>query len=50
MDPIRFLKSEDPMEILMMQAIAQRFHEQQMKLDQSRANMIANAVGKLFGD
>jgi len=50
MDPMEFLTTEDPFKVLMMQAVASRTHELQRKLDESRARLIANAVGKLFGD
>jgi hypothetical protein len=48
MDPLQFLKTTDELERALMLHIAKEYYELLSKLDQSRANMIANAVGRLF--
>jgi hypothetical protein len=49
MDPDLFLEEEDSTKRLVMQQVASKVFELQRALDQSRAIMIANAVGKTFG-
>jgi hypothetical protein len=49
MDPDSFLEEEDSTKRLVMQQVASKVFELQRALDQSRAIMIANAVGKTFG-
>ena len=43
-----FMKTADDVERIVMQAAADRYFELLAKLDQSRANMIANSVSRLF--
>lgn len=47
-DGIRLLKSEDPTEILMLQAVGREALRIAQQRDKSLAAEIANAVGRLF--
>lgn len=49
MDPMRYLKSRDPLEIAIMAHIARKYAEFASKRDEARAVKIANAVGKMLG-
>ena len=48
-DPMRFMTTTDDVERLVMQAIARRVGLARQRIDQNRAVLIANAVGRLFG-
>jgi len=49
MDPMRFMTTTDDVERMVMQSIARRVGVARQRIDQNRAVMIANAVGRLFG-
>lgn len=49
MDPFAFLRSKDEQERSLMLAIALGVNEIRESDDLARANMIANAVGKMLG-
>lgn len=44
MDPLHFLNSTDEFEVLVMQKVAREYLDGLRKLDEMRANMIANEV------
>ena len=48
MDPMVFLTSRDPLEVLVMQQIARRHQDLCEQRDERLAVLIANAVGKAF--
>jgi hypothetical protein len=48
MSPMRFLKTKDPTERLVMQKVAQAARELTRKLDLERARIQANEIGSLF--
>ena len=49
MDGARFLKAEDPVELLALDAVALRAAEFTRAQAETQAVLIANAVGRLFG-
>jgi hypothetical protein len=48
MDPMRFLKTTDQVERLVMQKVAQAVRDLQRKIDLDRARIQANEIGNLF--
>lgn len=49
MSVMEFLNEADPFRRNLMVMIAEKYMELQHKLDLNRANLIANAVGKMLG-
>lgn len=49
LDGVAFLRSTDPAERLAMVAVARRAARIRRSMDESLANAIAKAVGRLFG-
>lgn len=48
-DPLRLLRSEDQVEMIVVQAATRHYFELRRDLDRQLANEIANAVAKSFG-
>lgn len=48
MDPMRFLESEDPIELAMMLAISDRYFRLRRDLDQQLATMIINKLAEAW--
>lgn len=49
MDPFRWIDTKDEEERFLMEEIAIRFDERRQQLMSNQANLIADAVGKVFG-
>lgn len=46
MDPMRFLESEDPVEVMIMLAVARRWFKRRLELDRNHAREIISALAK----
>lgn len=47
-DGMKVLKSHDPVEVMVAQALTEQTVEVGRELDQARANMIANSIGQVL--
>lgn len=49
MDPMRFLESDDPVEVIVMLSIARRWYERRLELDRQLAVEVNNVLAKSSG-